>query len=96
MDEAIEEMRELAELARLCQFDLFVYLRELTDLGAGVLVANVDAEATVRTARHVVHYKLADGLKALLLTFRARNRHTDEIERSAGEGRPSLDASDAA
>jgi hypothetical protein len=77
---ASDEMRELRELAELYRFDLFMYLRHLTDLDAPVCTAEVDDVSAVGTVGVGVHFKLCEGLKALLLTLRARNSNADEIE----------------
>jgi hypothetical protein len=87
MDQALGEMRGLVELACLRRIDLFVYLRELTDLGAPFLRADIDASRTAGTSDQIVHYKLDNGLKALLLALRAGNFHADEVERGSGRER---------
>ena len=87
MDKALADMRELSELARARSFDLFMYLRELTDLGAPVFRAYVNDVAAVSALDCVVHYKLDNGLLALLAALRAMDIHANEIECRSGEGR---------
>jgi hypothetical protein len=85
MDEALDQFRELAALSKLYSFDLFIYLRELNDLGTPILRAYVDDTPAKRTDDIIVHYELDDGLKILLTTLRAMNVHAGTIKASSSE-----------
>jgi hypothetical protein len=95
MSSALDELRELRELAELFKFDLFVFLRELTNLGAVTLRAQVDDIPAVSTGDVSIHFELGEGLKALLLTLRTQNLHSDEVKSRAGGSGAFPDTRDA-
>lgn len=96
MDKALGELRGLVELARLNRFDLFVYLRELNDLGTPILRADIDPEGASGASDHVVRYQLDNGLKALLAALRAGDLHPNVIKGRSGRRRAPGDSRNAA
>jgi hypothetical protein len=85
--DGIAELKELRELAALHNFDLFIFLSKLTELGADGGILKIDDLSAEGTGNVVVNYQLSNGLKALLLTFRAMDSDTHKIKGSASDGR---------
>lgn len=83
---AAEQMAELRKLAELQNFDLFVFLRELTQLGAVTLRAKVNPATTIGTEGPAFIDELGEGVLALLAALRARHVSADEIERRSSVG----------
>ena len=55
-DQALADLRELRELAALQRFDLFIFLRELNELGATVMRADIDGLPAEGAEDFVVRY----------------------------------------
>lgn len=82
------DLDELIKLAQLHRFDLFVFLRVLSEAGAGVDRCKIDHGATGVAGGRVVRCELSEGLKALLAALRARNLDADEVEGRPGGREP--------
>lgn len=80
------DMAELMRLSKLYRFDLFSYLRLLSEAGAPTLSADVDDVPAIPARGRVVRYQLSEGLGVILTALRARNLDTDEIETGSREG----------
>lgn len=81
------DMAELARLSALGSFDLFVYLRLLSEAGLPTLACEVDRCAAKVAGRRVVRYQLGEPLRAILLALRARHVDEDEIKSRSGARR---------
>ena len=81
------DMAELVRLSQLCGFDLFVYLRLLSEAGAPTLCGHVDDGTAVTTGGCVVRYQLCEGLQIILAALRARNGQANEVKCRSCRGR---------
>lgn len=77
---ANRELDEIVKLSASLDFDLFEFLRLLSEEGLPTFTCEVDDVATRATRRRVARYELCQKLKMLLSTLRARNRDADEIK----------------
>ena len=84
-----ESNRDLSELVALSlrhRFDLFEYLRLLSEAGAPSICCEVDSSTAGSAGSRIVRYKLSEGLLVILAALRARNLNHDEIRGSARSG----------
>jgi hypothetical protein len=82
--QANADLRSLTRLTALYRFDLYEYLRLLSEAGAPLFCADVDDISAVTARRAVVHYKLSDGLLVVLAAFRARKLNYHKVKRRSG------------
>jgi hypothetical protein len=79
----LEELRELRTLASAQVFDLFEFLRLVSD--AGFPVFEIKHLSASGAARIVVSYQLNNIVQALLVALRARDSHSAEVEGRSGQ-----------
>ena len=77
MDQAIADFEELRVLSVRFGFDLSGALSSLAESLLPVWTCDVDWEAATTADYAVAHYKLAERLRSVLVTLRARNGHND-------------------
>jgi hypothetical protein len=70
-------------LAALYAFDLFGYLKLLSEAGAPTFCCEINDEPAIPTSRRIARYKLSEALTVILAALRARNLNSDEISGSA-------------
>lgn len=80
--EANADLAELIRLSASRRFDLFSYLRLLSEAGAPTFCADVNDVAAITTGCRVVHYKLSEGLKVILTALRAWHFDSDKVKRA--------------
>lgn len=81
---ANRDLDEIVELAAPLDFDLFEFLRLLSEEGLPTFTCEVDEVAAKGTSRRVARYQLSQELAGLLATLRTRNLDADEIKGSLG------------
>lgn len=73
------DMDELGRLSKLHGFNLFEYLRLLSEAGAPTLCCEINEEPAIAAGCRIVRYKLSEGLQVVLAALRARNLDPDEV-----------------
>jgi hypothetical protein len=68
------DMDELIRLSAICRFDLFVFLRLLSEAGAPILCCEVDPEFAIPADRRIARYKLSEALRMILSALRAQKK----------------------
>lgn len=84
--EAMAQYRELIELSRLQDFDLYSLMRLLSDAGCAPICRDVDREPTETADSIIVHYKFSEALHAFLVALRARQVEQSEVESRSCDG----------
>ena len=84
-----DDLLELYELSRVCAFDLFEYLRLLSEAGASAVICKVDEVPAIDTGRRVARYQLSEALLVILAALRARQRVHGGVE-SGALGHPDI------
>lgn len=79
MAQALADLRELRALAASQGFELFEFLRQLSEDGTPVLRADVNVCATIGATHNVALYSLSEPVKACLAALRMRDRDTNEL-----------------
>lgn len=79
-ESANRDLDELTSLSRLCNFDLFEFMRLLSEAAAPVMTCEVDDAPAIATGSSVARYKLSEALLVILSALRARNLDGDKIE----------------
>ena len=74
------DLDELKYLSRLHGFDLFEFLRRLSEAGAPALTCKVDHVPTEGACGRIAQYKLSEALLTVLSALRARHVDMDEVE----------------
>lgn len=72
-DTSHEQLAELTELARVTGFDLFQYIKLLSDAGAPVFRCEIDPETASATGDMIATYKLSEALVVIMTALRAKN-----------------------
>jgi len=72
-DTSHEQLAELTELARVAGFDLFQYIKLLSDAGAPVFRCEIDTETASATGDVIATYKLSEALVVIMTALRAKN-----------------------
>lgn len=80
------DMGDLIRLSTLSGFDLFVYLRLLSEASAPTICCEVDDSSAGTTGARIVRYKLSEGLQVILTALRARNLNVNEVSRAPSGG----------
>jgi hypothetical protein len=79
------DMRELVQLANLSGWNLFEYLRLLSEAGAPVLRCQVDEATAMATERRIGRYQLSEALLVVLAAMRARHLNQNNVESAASD-----------
>jgi hypothetical protein len=92
--QALAELDELTALSKLgAGFDLFEFLRLLTQAGLSPFVLEVDRSAAVATGDVVQRHHLSEPMKGLLAALRALHGYADKVERAARHPVPPISPS---
>ena len=78
-DTSHEQLAELTELARVTGFDLFQYIKLLSDAGAPVFRCEIDTETASATGDVIATYKLSEALIVIMTALRAKNVNPREV-----------------
>lgn len=84
--EANRDLDELVGLSLRSRFDLFEFLRLLSEAGAPTLCCEVDNGPASSTGCRVVRYQLGEGPKVLLTALGAKDLDSDEIGCGSSRG----------
>ena len=78
------DLAELVHLSARYGFDLYGLARLISETGRPIFCREVDDVAAEPAGRGVVRQKLCQELQVMLTALRARDGHTDEIQRCSG------------
>jgi hypothetical protein len=73
------DLDALVLLSSLFDFDLFEFIRLLSNAGAPVMTCNINDAPAGSAGGRVVVYQLSEALQSVLAALRARNGNASEI-----------------